>query len=96
LATLDLAKFYDEFGRERDLGLVSDDEPRAVLEEDVHLALAWVLDFNFDEGGVRHGPWFCFCRSCHSRRMAGTPSANQIRQEAVFPPLTHLHSLPIS
>ena len=35
---------------------LADDESWAVLEEDVHLPLARVLDLDFDKGGISHRP----------------------------------------
>lgn len=46
----------DKFGSKRDLAGVTNDEPWAVLEEDVHLPLARVSDLDFDEGRLGNRP----------------------------------------
>ncbi|MDP4848119.1 MAG: hypothetical protein NWR51_12760 [Akkermansiaceae bacterium] len=47
----------DKFSRQRDLASVTNDEPRTVFEEDVHLALTQMTDFDFDKAGFGDRPW---------------------------------------
>jgi len=46
----------DEFGSERNLAGVANDEPRSIFENNVHLAFARRLDLNLDKNDILHRP----------------------------------------
>ena len=95
VAALNLAKGDDEFGGQRELGVVGDDQVGSVLEDEVHLVFAGMGDLDLDEEGFVEGPWFWVLGRWHSRNMMPGPDQRQISTGDLFPTLTFKRPLRI-
>jgi len=85
-----IAEIFDEFGGERDLFALRDDDASAALERDVHLHLDRVLDGDLDKSEIADGPCLVGMVRSHPAIVPQVPPSAKNAWGAVFRLLTHI------
>jgi len=81
-------EIFDEFGGERDLFALGDDDTSAALERDVHLLLDRLLDGDLDESEIADGPCLVGMVRSHPAIVSQVPPSAKNAWGAVFQLLT--------
>jgi len=83
-----VAEIFDEFGGERDLFALRDDDASAAFERDVHLLLNRVLDGDLDKSEIADEPCLVGMVCSHPAIVLEVPPSAKIAWGAVFQVLT--------